>query len=170
MKHCHRSLMITRSGSIFRTDLFDFFCCWLVNQYLIIIDWTFTDISSLSIDNYSTRKSTEKGWIQSESVSTTSEWTRGKNSFNFLLLLSIIVGLKWPDWCWTLCFLALQVPCGHGVCQGHDCQTVKRGAASSTERAVQAWPQHWQVSLYLHTPHISHWWNIFLCIEIYREI
>lgn len=42
---------------------------------------------------------------------------------------------------------ALQVPFGHGVCQRHDCQTVQRRAAASVERAVQAWPQHWQVRL-----------------------
>jgi len=44
-----------------------------------------------------------------------------------------------------LFFAALQVPRGHGVRQGHDCQTVQRGAASSVERAVQAWARHRQV-------------------------
>lgn len=41
-----------------------------------------TLILSPVIDNYSTWKSTKKGWIQSESVPTTSEWTGGKSQWS----------------------------------------------------------------------------------------
>lgn len=72
MKHSHHSLMITRSGYIYNLTSF----WWSEPALELALN---LDILTLPIDNHSTRKSIEKGWIQSESLSTTSEWTRGKN-------------------------------------------------------------------------------------------
>ena len=67
------------------------------------------NISLLSTDNYSTRKSPEKGWIQSESVPTTSEWNRGEHCKNVFFVSKLrTVGEHWYKY-WS--FIHAPQPC-----------------------------------------------------------
>lgn len=72
MKHFHRSLMITRSASGY------IFFATAVSA--VSRGEHDVDLSTFSTDNNPPRKSSEKGWIQSEGVPATREWTRGNGS------------------------------------------------------------------------------------------
>lgn len=72
MKHFHHSLMITRSASGY---IFFVTAVSAVSRGELDVD-----MSTFSTDNNPPRKSSEEGWIQSEGVPATREWTRGNGS------------------------------------------------------------------------------------------